>query len=312
MNNNSVNASVETLSKTNMQIITAVCLFFLNEIDAFSVAPRYKSLTTSQPSPQRRSTKLNAFQTQGTQGGRSTNAVESFFQAWNNRDLNTLVDQFAEDCTFEDATYPGPFDGKDAINRHFRLLADATTTQFVLNEIAVGADDKIAVQYRLEEDNEILPYSRHCAFYTLDQETGLITSVFDTVEPESKSGATDLAVLSIVGKLLGGNQETTNELDPVEENRKTSPSKAGFFDQLFNTNRKPTNNAAERYFEAWNRRDMDAAIDVFADDCQYEDTVFPEPFDGKAALKKHLYLCADSMPSTFPLWSTILPIAETD
>ena len=299
MNNNSVNASVETLSKTNMQIITAVCLFFLNEIDAFSVAPRYKSLTTSQPSPQRRSTKLNAFQTQGTQGGRSTNAVESFFQAWNNRDLNTLVDQFAEDCTFEDATYPGPFDGKDAINRHFRLLADATTTQFVLNEIAVGADDKIAVQYRLEEDNEILPYSRHCAFYTLDQETGLITSVFDTVEPESKSGATDLAVLSIVGKLLGGNQETTNELDPVEENRKTSPSKAGFFDQLFNTNRKPTNNAAERYFEAWNRRDMDAAIDVFADDCQYEDTVFPEPFDGKAALKKHLYLCADSMPSTF-------------
>jgi hypothetical protein len=44
---------------------------------------------------------------------------------------------------------------------------------------------------------------------------------------------------------------------------------------------------------------MDAAIAVFADDCQYEDTVFPDPFDGKAALQKHLYLCADSMPPTF-------------
>lgn len=237
-----------------------------------------------------------------------SNTVDQFFQAWNERDFNALINQFADDCTFEDANYPGPFEGKDAINRHFRLLADTTTSQqqFVLDNMAVTSA-KVGVLYHLEENNEVVPDSRHSSFFTLDEDSGLITSVFDTVEPSSKTGAADLAVLAVVGKLLEGTAKKGGDDDAIatatDELVSFDNSNPSFFDQLFNSKSKPGRNnrlnAAERYFAAWNQRDMDAAIDVFTDDCQYEDTVFPVPFEGKEALQKHLYLCADSMPSTF-------------
>jgi hypothetical protein len=103
---------------------------------------------------------------------RIENAVELFFQSWNNRDFKSLANQFADDCTFEDTSFPKPFQGKREINRHFRLLADATTSKFVLDDIAIGDDHKIAVLYHVEQDDAIVPNSRHCAFYTLDRQTG--------------------------------------------------------------------------------------------------------------------------------------------
>jgi hypothetical protein len=41
----------------------------------------------------------------------------------------------------------------------------------------------------------------------------MITSVVDTVEPASKTGATDLAILSFVGELFSGEKETDNYAD---------------------------------------------------------------------------------------------------
>jgi len=57
--------------------------------------------------------------------------------------------------------------------------------------------------------------------------------------------------------------------------------------------------SVERYFEAWNKRDMDAACKEFADDCVYEDTQYAGAFTGKVALEKHLYKVADALPPTF-------------
>jgi len=44
---------------------------------------------------------------------------------------------------------------------------------------------------------------------------------------------------------------------------------------------------------------MDAAADLFTEDCCYEDTVFPKPFSGKENLKNHLNVCSDAFPPTF-------------
>jgi hypothetical protein len=44
---------------------------------------------------------------------------------------------------------------------------------------------------------------------------------------------------------------------------------------------------------------MEAAIRLFTDDCTYDDTVFPQPFQGKEPLLKHLQLCANAFPPTF-------------
>jgi ketosteroid isomerase-like protein len=57
--------------------------------------------------------------------------------------------------------------------------------------------------------------------------------------------------------------------------------------------------AIRKYFEAWNRRDMETACDQFADECSYEDTQYAGAFTGKDALKSHLFRVADALPPTF-------------
>ena len=52
----------------------------------------------------------------------------------------------------------------------------------------------------------------------------------------------------------------------------------------------------QRYFDAWNRRDMDAACECFAEDCVYDDTQYAGAFQGKVALKQHL------IRVVMPLW----------
>mmetsp|Transcript_6751 Transcript_6751/g.9860 ORF Transcript_6751/g.9860 Transcript_6751/m.9860 type:complete len:517 (-) Transcript_6751:145-1695(-) len=60
-----------------------------------------------------------------------------------------------------------------------------------------------------------------------------------------------------------------------------------------------TMSVVERYFDAWNRRDMDEAIELFAEDCVYEDTQYADPFTGKDALRRHLFKVADALPPSF-------------
>lgn len=172
-----------------------------------------------------------------------------------------MMDQFADECAYEDTKFPGPFEGKAVIERHFRLLADSSSTNevVVLDDKAVSVDgDKIGVKYHLEVDGKVLPDSRHCAFFTViqnDDEKGeggqFIQSAFDIVEPASKTGNIDLAVLSAVSKLLVGNEDKTGTTslasdNPISLNQVTAPQK---------------------FYQAWNRRDIDSAMDVFAEVC---------------------------------------------
>ncbi|KAL7541527.1 hypothetical protein ACHAWF_006960, partial [Thalassiosira exigua] len=55
----------------------------------------------------------------------------------------------------------------------------------------------------------------------------------------------------------------------------------------------------ERYFEAWNRRDVPLALSCFDDDVYYDDAQFGEPFDGKAALAEHLLYVSDCLPDSY-------------
>ena len=43
-----------------------------------------------------------------------------------------------------------------------------------------------------------------------------------------------------------------------------------------------------KYFDAWNRRDMDSACECFSEDCIYDDTQYSDSFQGKVSLKSHL------------------------
>ena len=202
------------------------------------------------------------------------NPVDSMIQAYNNRDLDTFITYFHQDCEYEDTMFPRPFIGKEEIQRELRLQASSMPYQIIVDNIAV-ANNKTAILYHLEDTDKgtVIADTRHCAFYTLEQ--NLITSVFVTVEPTSKKGPDNLAVLTIASKILS---KPRNDVVALPSLGSTPP---------------------ERYFDAWNRRDMDAAIDVFTDDVTYDDTVFPLPLSGKDALKMHLFTCADAFPDSF-------------
>ena len=53
------------------------------------------------------------------------------------------------------------------------------------------------------------------------------------------------------------------------------------------------------YFAAWNRRDMEAAVACFAEDCEYDDAQYSEPFEGKEKLRNHLLRVAKKLPTNF-------------
>lgn len=42
------------------------------------------------------------------------------------------------------------------------------------------------------------------------------------------------------------------------------------------------------YFDLWNERKMEEAVELFSDNCTYEDTLYPEVFQGKEQLRAHL------------------------
>lgn len=45
--------------------------------------------------------------------------------------------------------------------------------------------------------------------------------------------------------------------------------------------------AVTTFYDAWNRKDVDTAMSVIAEDCVYEDVVFQDPFIGKQAIRAY-------------------------
>lgn len=52
----------------------------------------------------------------------------------------------------------------------------------------------------------------------------------------------------------------------------------------------------EEFINSWNRRDIDAAVEYFSENCVYEDTKFAKRLYGRAEIKKHLTINAESLP----------------
>ena len=55
--------------------------------------------------------------------------------------------------------------------------------------------------------------------------------------------------------------------------------------------------AVRGFFGAWNRREMDEAMQFIADECVYDDYGFPEPHKGKASVRELFDRVARESPS---------------
>eukprot|EP00471_Norrisiella_sphaerica_P001264 CAMPEP_0184487530 /NCGR_PEP_ID=MMETSP0113_2-20130426/10171_1 /TAXON_ID=91329 /ORGANISM="Norrisiella sphaerica, Strain BC52" /LENGTH=244 /DNA_ID=CAMNT_0026869873 /DNA_START=9 /DNA_END=743 /DNA_ORIENTATION=- len=66
------------------------------------------------------------------------------------------------------------------------------------------------------------------------------------------------------------------------------------------------------YFYNWNKRDMEAAIDLFAENIRYEDTLYPKVFSSKGELKDHLFSIASVLPESLEFVLDELAVSGKD
>lgn len=109
---------------------------------------------------------------------------------------------------------------------------------------------------------------------------------------DPKPGGAGLDLLKAASSILNVMNRNSSSVDRVN----LPPSSKSSLPRKESTD---TSTVVQRYFNAWNQRDMKVATDCFAPDCDYNDLQFPEPFSGKAAMKLHLERVASSLPSTF-------------
>jgi len=136
--------------------------------------------------------------------GPAASSVRKYFDAWNQRDMETACNCFAGDCRYEDTQYAGAFVGKAALKQHLIRVADALPPSFAfcIDDIA-DAGETVGVQWHVENDGQPLPFTRGCSMYRADPSTGLLVSGFDVPEPAPfKPGSASLSLLSLASKLL--------------------------------------------------------------------------------------------------------------
>ena len=213
--------------------------------------------------------------------------VENFITAINNHDISTAASYLADDCAYTDTRYYDTIFGRSDITRHLYLEdgAKPETQKRVIDEIAVAADNAaICAQWHIERDGVVAKNERGCSFYTVDPVGNQIMSVMDVPEPKSKPGDVGLNILNAASKIIDSTGVGYLDVDG-------GPSYSSMVG--------PDATSVERYFDAWNTRDMNAAVACFAEDCSYEDTQYKDAFVGKAKLKTHLLRVADCLPKSF-------------
>ena len=175
-------------------------------------------------------------------------------------------------CTFEDTSFSEPTEGIEATERRIRLLISSTRDSFEVVRVA-STEDAAGVQFESTKTAR-----KGIATFTVVNDK--ITQIF-WIQESSKAGEQNLNTLKVASNIL--------ELLPKKTKTESHTGSSRLIGKT----------PPERYFAAWNNRDMDSAIDLFAEDATYDDTAFPEPFQGKERLREHLLKCANAFPSTF-------------
>jgi ketosteroid isomerase-like protein len=237
------------------------------------------------------------------------NIVQECYAAWNRRDMKSVVACFDDDFQYQDSLYFGIFTkNKDELERHLTHQMDLlpSNSQLIVDHIAndsvrgtIAAQWHVATMNDSETDGNsakkqttaataiTVPFTKGVSFYTINRQTGLIATGYRVSEMLVKPNKQSVnRITSFMSSSLFP-QEKQQEL--VGDESSSDPSSSS-------SSKSPS--IIERYFEAWNRRDFDAAVDCFVNDCTYqtEDPVFVDALIGKPALREHLVKNAASLP----------------
>jgi len=209
-----------------------------------------------------------------------------------------------------------------------KMVESKDAVKMVLDDVAVkemDSDDKsvtaqVFSSYHYEyTDGSIVPDSRGVTLYGLSRTASSlrIKSVFDVMEPFSPKPADfGLKLLSLATntieftKLLMESSSKDEDISEVEkdilqiENDDTTKEEDKGITAVSSYNRIPQTDGeketvAEKYYKAWNKRDMLLAASCFTDDVEYVDTQYPSTKEGKDAVEAFLSSVSEILPSTF-------------
>jgi len=132
------------------------------------------------------------------------NMAEKEFQAWNERKMTKISEYYTDDCIYKDLQYPNVFNGKETVKNHydnvatclpnsFRFKIDSMVTMptsssagFLPNFFPLpnnNKDEKIGLQWHVESNGQVLPFTRGLSIYTTDNTDNLIQTAVSIPEP---------------------------------------------------------------------------------------------------------------------------------
>ncbi len=231
--------------------------------------------------------------------------VERCYQAWNDRNFDEAISCFSDDFSYDDGQYLGTITDKPTLKRSLERNAEVLPLgcKMVIDHIAVDAGSgNIGSCWHVErEDGTTVPLTRGCSFYTTDKTTGLIKTGFKVTEMVVKPNK------SFSDNLV----ESASKF--LQATEKFSSASETFSSSTQQQEQEPKS-LIEKYFQAWNNRDMITAIDCFTDDATYqtEDPVFVDTFRGKDSLREHLLKNAATLPSSCQIILDDLAIDESN
>jgi len=157
-----------------------------------------RAAKTSQPAP----TQME-FVPPYTDAKDGRNAVLRFYHAFNNRDLDAMMAEFADDVFYEDLVYDDAFVGAKVLRRYFEKCLDIPDDlRFVLEDITDEGGPGCGVMWHVELTNgTVMPFSRGASFYKVNDE-GRICKARDLVEALPKAGDAAFGVMKAVTPLI--------------------------------------------------------------------------------------------------------------
>ena len=243
------------------------------------------------------------------------NPIVAYCDAWNRRDLDAAAAYFdkTNGFVYHDTQYWGKITTIPELIQMWEQQAHLLPTPDTHIQIDHMAVDRtrgsVGIEFFAGTTTDNLqkqrPSSRSkslrgVAFYTLSADQTKIASCRLCTEMLVKppAGVAD-AVVASASRFVNPNLNSIDTISsrPTTKTRRTTSNTHPSKSTLLSSD--PDRTILEQYFDAWNARDMEAALACFVDNCRYEteDPVFVTKLRGKEELRRHLTNNARSLPS---------------
>ncbi|GMY30394.1 hypothetical protein FCV25MIE_25636 [Fagus crenata] len=132
--------------------------------------------------------------------------VKKFYTCINNKNLMQLREFIAEDCYFEECSFPQPFHGRKEVMQFLEQLTESMgqNVKFNIGLVCEGDKSTAGVKWHLEWKNSQIPFTRGCSFFecSKQEERIIIKKAQIVIESPVKPGGLVLTLFKTLTSLF--------------------------------------------------------------------------------------------------------------